>query len=44
MSGSGQAVNGIIYAVVIIAFCSFFTIFVFTGYVLHTHSYPGVCS
>ena len=28
-----SAVNGIIYAIVIIAFCSFFTIFVFTGHV-----------
>jgi predicted RND superfamily exporter protein len=28
-----SAVNGIIYAIIIIAFCSFFTIFVFTGHV-----------
>ena len=28
-----SAVNGIVYAIVIIAFCSFFTIFVFTGHV-----------
>jgi hypothetical protein len=28
-----SAVNGIVYAIAIIAFCSFFTIFVFTGHV-----------
>eukprot|EP01043_Picozoa_sp_COSAG02_P035411 COSAG02_NODE_2535_length_8585_cov_3.664624_3_plen_830_part_00 len=28
-----SAVNGIVYAIIIIAFCSFFTIFVFTGHV-----------